>query len=152
MREVHVIGVVVGNVAAILNDAPMLTRAVDLFVGDRPRVRKKMDALAKALAGAAPHPILEKPGARGRPGGHDGVRITTAVVPVDVLFRIAGEMSLDDVRGRAKTFDFGGEALAVASLEDVIRSKEAADRKKDRAALPILRDTLAVKKKLSERM
>ena len=79
---------------------------------------------------------------------HDGVRITTAVVPVDLLFRIAGEMSFHDVRARAKTFDFGGEALAVASLEDVIRSKEAADRKKDRAALPILRDTLAVKRKL----
>jgi len=152
LREVQVAGVVVGNVAAILNDAPMLTRDVDIFVGDRPRVRKKMDALAKALAGAAPQPILEKPGARGRPGTHDGVRITTAVVPVDVLFRIAGEMSFHDVRARAKTFDFGGEALAVASLEDVSRSKEAADRKKDRAVLPILRDTLAVKKKLSERM
>jgi hypothetical protein len=34
----------------------------------------------------------------------------------------------------------------------VIRSKEAADRKKDRAVLPVLRDTLAVKKKVSERM
>jgi hypothetical protein len=152
LREVHVVGVVVGNVAAILNDAPMLTRDVDVFVGDRPRVRKKMDALAKALAGAAPQPILEKPGGRGRPGTYDGVRITTAVVPVDVLFRIAGEVTLDDIRARAKIFDFGGEELAVASLEDVIRSKEAADRKKDRAVLPILRDTLAVKKKLSERM
>jgi hypothetical protein len=80
------------------------------------------------------------------------VRITTAVVPVDVLFRIAGEATLDDIRARAKIFDFGGEELAVASLEDVIRSKEAADRKKDRAVLPILRDTLAVKKKLLERM
>lgn len=145
------VGVVVGNVAAILNDAPVLTRVVDVFVGDRPRVRKKMDALAKALAGAAPQPILEKPGARGLPGTYDGVRITTAVVPVDVLFRIAGEMSLEDIRARAKTFDFGGEELAVASLEDVIRSKEAANRKKDRAALPILRDTLTVKKKLAER-
>jgi hypothetical protein len=152
LREVHVVGVVVGNVAAILNDAPMLTRDVDVFVGDRPRVRKKMDALAKALAGAAPRPILEKPGAGGRPGTYDGVRITTAVVPVDVLFRIAGEVTLDDIRARAKIFDFGGEELAVASLEDVIRSKEAADRKKDRAVLPVLRDTLAVKKKLSERM
>jgi hypothetical protein len=152
LREVHVFGVVVGNVAAILNDAPMLTRDVDIFVGDRPRVRKKMAALAKALAGAAPRPILVKLGARGRPGTYDGVRITTAVVPVDVLFRIAGEMSLDDIRARAKTFEFGGEGLAVASLEDVIRSKEAAGRKKDRAALPLLRDTLAVKKKFSERM
>jgi hypothetical protein len=58
LREVHLAGVVVGNVAAILSDAPMLTRDVDIFVGDKPRVRKKMDALAKALAGAAPQPIL----------------------------------------------------------------------------------------------
>jgi len=149
---VHLVDVVIGNVAAILNDAPMLTRGVDIFVGDKPRVRKKMGALAKALAGAAPQPILEKPGAGGQPGPYDGVRITTLVVPVDVLFRIPGEMSFDEIRARARTFDFGGEALAVASLEDVIRSKEAADRKKDRAALPILRDTLAVKKKLAERM
>ena len=147
----RVAGVIVGNVAAILNDAPMLTRDVDVFVGDRPRVRKKMNALAKALEGAAPQPILEKPGARGRPGPYDGVRITTAVVPVDVLFRIAGELTFDEVRARARTFDFGGEPLAVASLQDVIRSKEFAGRKKDLAALPLLRDTLAVKKKLSER-
>jgi hypothetical protein len=146
-----VVGVVVGNVAAILNDAPMLTRDVDVFVGDTPRVRKKMDALAKALAGAAPRPILEKPGARGRPGPHDGIRIITPVVPVDVLFRIAGDMTFDEIRSRAKTFDFAGEKLIVASLEDVIRSKEAADRNKDRAVLPVLRDTLAVKKKLLER-
>ena len=46
---------------------------------------------------------------------------------------------------------FAGEKLIVASLEDVIRSKEAADRNKDRAVLPVLRDTLAVKKKLLER-
>jgi hypothetical protein len=151
LREVRVVGVVVGNVAAILNDAPMLTRDVDVFVGDGPRVRKKMDALAKALRGAPPEPILEMPGARGRPGPHDGVRITTAVVPVDVLFRIAGQMTLAEIRGRAKTFDFGGEMLAVASLEDVIRSKEFAGRKKDLAALPLLRDTLAVKNKLAER-
>jgi hypothetical protein len=110
-----------------------------------------MDALSKALAGAAPQRILEQPGSGGRPGTYDGVRITTAVVPVDVLFRIAGKISLDDIRARAKTFDFGGEQLTVASLEDVIRPKEAAGRKKDRAVLPILRDTLAVKNKLADR-
>ena len=42
----------------------------------------------------------------------------------------------------------GEEQLAVAALADVIRSKEAADRPKDRAVLPILRDTMAVKRKL----
>jgi hypothetical protein len=34
------------------------------------------------------------------------------------------------------------------ALADVLRSKEAANRPKDRAVLPILRDTLAVKSKL----
>jgi hypothetical protein len=42
----------------------------------------------------------------------------------------------------------GDERLLVADLADVIRSKRAAGRPKDRAVLPILRDTLAVKKKL----
>jgi hypothetical protein len=41
--------------------------------------------------------------------------------------------------------------LLVASLEDVIKSKEAAGRKKDLAVLPILRDTLAVKQALKKR-
>jgi hypothetical protein len=44
--------------------------------------------------------------------------------------------------------EIGGETLTVAALGDVIRSKEAANRPKDRAVLPILRDTLAVKKVL----
>jgi hypothetical protein len=36
------------------------------------------------------------------------------------------------------------QEAVVARLEDIIASKEAADRPKDRAQLPILRDTLKV--------
>ena len=39
----------------------------------------------------------------------------------------------------------------VAGLADVIRSKEAAGRPKDLAQLPILRDTLRVRRALDER-
>ncbi len=39
---------------------------------------------------------------------------------------------------------------ALASLEDVILSKEATGRPKDHAQLPILRDTLRVKKALQK--
>lgn len=46
------------------------------------------------------------------------------------LARGAVEMQIDDVRVR------------VASLEDVIRSKEAADRPRDREQLPVLRRLL----------
>jgi hypothetical protein len=42
------------------------------------------------------------------------------------------------------------EEAVVARLEDVIASKTAADRPKDRAQLPTLRDTLKVKKAFDE--
>ena len=40
---------------------------------------------------------------------------------------------------QAVTISLAGHPVAVASLEDVIRSKEAANRPKDLAALPTLR-------------
>lgn len=44
-------------------------------------------------------------------------------------------MSYDDLIGRASALDFGGVLVRVASLSDIIGSKEWADRPKDRAAL-----------------
>jgi hypothetical protein len=44
----------------------------------------------------------------------------------------------------------GGAAVPVASLDDVIRSKEAANREKDRVALPqlyALRDEIAAQER-----
>ena len=43
----------------------------------------------------------------------------------------------------AVIFDVGGQQVLIASLEDIIRSKEIADRPADRAALPELRRLLA---------
>jgi len=59
-----------------------------------------------------------------------------------------GGLTFASVRSRAQSVTVGDERLAVAALADVIRSKQAANRPKDRAVLPILRDTMAVKKKL----
>jgi len=42
-------------------------------------------------------------------------------------------------------YEVAGLALRVLSLEAVIRSKEHADRDKDRAALPLLRKTLSLR-------
>ena len=60
-------------------------------------------------------------------------------------------MASSALRSRAEVIRVGAEELSVASLADVIRSKEAADRPKDRAVLPLLRDTLAVRKLLKRR-
>jgi hypothetical protein len=57
----------------------------------------------------------------------------------------------DRIAPRFPDVDPGDLLLIVESvLEDVIRSKEAAGRAKDLAMLPILRDTLRVKKALEE--
>jgi hypothetical protein len=70
-------------------------------------------------------------------------------VPVEIHYdRISGGLNFTSLRSRAQVVVVGREKLLVASLADVIRSKAAAGRPKDRAVLPILRDTLAVRKKL----
>jgi hypothetical protein len=70
-------------------------------------------------------------------------------VPIEIHYdRIAGGLTFSSIRSRAQLVRVGNEKLVVADLRDVIRSKQAAGRPKDRAVLPILRDTLAVKKKL----
>jgi hypothetical protein len=53
-----------------------------------------------------------------------------------------GTAGFADLEQSALVFDLDGLEVPVASLEDVIRSKEAADRPKDRGQLPILRALL----------
>jgi hypothetical protein len=51
------------------------------------------------------------------------------------------------VRARSTWVRVGDEKVRVASLEDIIKSKRAAGRKKDLAALPTLLETLREKRK-----
>jgi hypothetical protein len=62
----------------------------------------------------------------------DGGRLDIAWVP-------AGTRGFPDLIREAVTYDVDGIAVRAASLADVIRSKEAAGRERDRAALPTLR-------------
>ena len=72
-------------------------------------------------------------------------------VPVEIHYdRIPGGLTFSSIRSRARLVAVGDEKLRVAELADVIRSKQAANRPKDRAVLPILRETLAVRKKLED--
>lgn len=62
---------------------------------------------------------------------------------LDVLTAIptrdGGRSRYEDLLVRASSVDFGGVLVRVAALEDIIASKEWADRPKDRAALDELR-------------
>lgn len=57
---------------------------------------------------------------------------------LDLAFAPAGIEDYASLSGSAVRFDLDGTPVMVASLDDVIRSKEVADRPRDRAVLPVL--------------
>jgi len=135
--------IVVGMAAAALQGAPVTTLDVDLLVRDTRRNREKIRALGAALGAGRPLEIS--------PVTH-ALRLVGAAVPVDLIFdAIAGNLSFERVRSRSVTVTIAGQRARVAALEDVIASKEATGRPKDVAQLPILRDTLRVKRALGRR-
>jgi hypothetical protein len=74
------------------------------------------------------------------------LNLTTRFGDFDLSFRPAGVGGYEALVERAVDFDVGGLVVSVAGLDDIIHSKETADRAKDRAALPqlyALRDEIA---------
>ena len=76
--------------------------------------------------------------------GPDAIlNLTTRAGALDVSFTPAGTGGYPDLRRDAIAMDAAeGVTILVASLADVIRSKSAADREKDRRALPRLQELL----------
>lgn len=138
--------VLVGGMAAALQGSPLVTVDVDV-------TPRRTDANLRRLSAA-----LRELGARVRtddaPGGlafdHDPVSLAAAGVwnletafgDLDVTFEPAGTGGYDDLRRDALRVEVLGVATTVASLADVVRSKEAAGRPKDLLVLPVLRRLL----------
>jgi hypothetical protein len=86
----------------------------------------------------------------GVPFGHDAesllrVRIWNLVTDkgnLDITFVPSGTRGYEDLRRDVVSMNVRGVDVPVASLADVIRSKEAAGRERDRAVLPTLRRLL----------
>ena len=70
------------------------------------------------------------------------LNLTTRYGDVDLAFTPSGTGGFEDLKTDAVTMSATGASLLVASLADVIRSKSAADRDKDRRALPRLRELM----------
>lgn len=68
--------------------------------------------------------------------------LVTSAGRLDVAFAPSGTAGYADLMEDAVPFDVFGVRLHVASLEDIIRSKEAADRPQDRQDVVILRQML----------
>jgi hypothetical protein len=57
--------------------------------------------------------------------------LVTRAGRLDIAFEPAGVQGYDDLKTDAKRFEAFGVRFLVASLDDIIRSKEAAGRPKD---------------------
>ena len=67
------------------------------------------------------------------------LNLTSCAGDINIWFTPSGTQGYDDLKRDAVTLEIGTNSIAVASLADVIRSKAAADREKDRMVLPRLR-------------
>lgn len=69
-------------------------------------------------------------------------KLTTDAGRLDILFDPPGVEGYEDLARGAVTFEVFGADLLAASLEDILRLKEAADRPQDRADVIVLRAML----------
>jgi hypothetical protein len=140
----HVRFVVIGGFAAVLHGSPLLTADADITPDPEPEnLRRLCAALIEMEA-----KIRTVSDPEGLPFKCDEtfllqmatVNLRTLHGDFDLSFRPAAfEGGYEALAANAVRFDVGGFVVEVAALSDIIRSKETADRDKDRAALPTLR-------------
>ena len=138
--------VLIGGMAAILHGAPHLTTDVDIVPEEALRNLERLSAALDELR--ARIRVASEP--EGIPFGHDAeslrrVRIWNLVTDqgnLDITFVPSGTSGYADLQRDVVPMRVRGVDVPVASLADVIRSKEAAGRERDRAVLPLLRRLL----------
>jgi hypothetical protein len=135
--------VVIGGLAAVLHGSPTRTGDTDICPDRQPENLRRLatalrDLEARIRVDAEPegfeftcdeHFLAEMA----------MVNLVTPFGALDISFQPAGTGGYDDLIRHATELEIAGTKVPVASLADVIRSKEAADRPKDHQTLSTLR-------------
>lgn len=138
--------VLIGGLAAILHGSPQVTFDADICPArDQENLEKLAEALREMNARVRAPDVPD-----GLPFACDVaflssveiLNLVTAHGELDLSFQPSGTAGYADLVQKAQAIGIGGHVAQVAALEDVIRSKEAAGRPKDHAALPLLRQLL----------
>jgi predicted nucleotidyltransferase len=136
--------IVVGGIAAILQGFPLTTEDVDVvYLASEENCRRLAAALDEMDASYA-----DPAGRRVLP---DAARLAAARVHltntscgrVDLMRTIGDDLAYRELIGRTRELDVAELRVRVLELEAIIETKEHADRPKDRAQLPFLRQLLA---------
>jgi hypothetical protein len=138
--------VLIGGLAAILHGAPHLTTDADIVPEEGKKNLQRLSAALKEL-NARIRVVGEEEGVA---FDHNAALLGRVLIwnlvtdrgNLDITFTPSGTAGYEDLRRDAAPMQLGGVEVTVASLADVVRSKEAAGREKDRLVLPVLRRIL----------
>lgn len=137
LAEHRVRFVVIGGFAAALRGSPMITGDIDICYARDPdnleRLAAALDGLGARLRGA-PADVPFHPGRSTLEAG-DHFTFATDAGPLDCLGTPAGTDGFADLDASATDVDLESVVVRVASLDDLIRMKRAADRPQDRIAV-----------------
>jgi hypothetical protein len=138
--------VVVGGFAAVAHGSPLPTSDIDITPAlEEDNLTALSDVLRDLDARIRVAGVPE-----GVPFAHDArmlrqqsvLNLVTRCGDLDLVLAPAGVDGYDELAAHAVVVTVHGVPLPLASLADVVRSKEAANRPKDQAALPVLRALL----------
>lgn len=137
---------VVGGVAAQLEGAPILTFDLDVLFDKTP---ENLDRLLAVLEELKAH--YRDPAGRHIEPDMDKLKtfrmhlLLTELGALDVLSAIGNGLTYQDLEAKTILYELGDLQVRVLELASVIETKEQANRDKDRAVLPVLKQTLAMK-------
>lgn len=138
--------ILIGAVAARLQGFPRTTADADITPATSPGNLARLAAALRELNAR----VYTESVPQGLPfdcsadtlGRAEMWNLVTDAGRLDIAFRPSGTDGYDDLARNAITFEVFGTTLQAASLEDIIRSKEAADRPQDRQDVVVLREML----------
>ena len=138
--------VLIGAVAARLQGFPRMTADADITPARDPENLRRLAAAlreldARVYTDSIPEGLAFDCSAQTLSRA-DLWNLVTTAGRLDVAFQPSGTGGYDDLVRDAVAFDVFGVRLDAASLEDIVRSKEAADRPQDRQDVVIIREML----------
>ena len=138
LAAVRLEAILIGNAAAALQGAPVTTLDFDFMFRSTPVNLAKLKKFAAHLDATIMRPYYPVSALHRVINDDCGLQ-------VDFMPAIHGVKSFNSLRSRAEQTRIGGNPLWVANLSDIIASKRAAGRPRDRAVLEILEKTLREK-------
>lgn len=144
LHKARLEAIMIGNAAAALHGAPVTTLDIDFMFRKTQNNLQKLKILARELDAYILKPYYPLSGL---------YRIINdeKELQIDFMSIIHGIKSFESLRSDSIEAVFGKYNLKVASLKNIIKSKRAAKRPRDRAVIDILEKTFYEKEKQKKR-